>query len=264
MPAASDKVKRCRHLRGQAPGDHDRPRLPEGRGRRAGARFGCCGCQRCALDEADKKVEVRAEQDHRRPQDPGHVKRSRALLPPIDSLSDVSRPTACASCSCLSKLPGVGEERRRSATRSRCSSGDEAVPRDLGRALERAARVRSALRASVVTVAEKGFGRRGAGVHHLSRLASETTSILCVVARVQDLLAVERSGAMRGRYHVLGRLLSPLDGVTREGRAGRPSRGACRAPAKGVVREVLVATPPSVDGEATALLLSRELGSPPA
>src|SRR5690606_15808125 len=37
--------------------------------------------------------------------------------------------------------------------------------------------------------------------------------LLCIVARVQDLLAIERSGAMRGRYFVLGKLLSPLDGI---------------------------------------------------
>src|SRR5262249_12393830 len=37
--------------------------------------------------------------------------------------------------------------------------------------------------------------------------------LLCIVARVQDLLAIERSGAMRGRYFVLGKLLSPLEGI---------------------------------------------------
>ena len=41
-------------------------------------------------------------------------------------------------------------------------------------------------------------------------------ALLCVVARVQDLLAIERSGAMRGKYFVLGRLLSPLDGISAE------------------------------------------------
>jgi recombination protein RecR len=81
-------------------------------------------------------------------------------------------------------------------------------------------------------------------------------SLLCVVARVQDLLAVERSGAMRGRYFVLGRLLSPLDGV---GPEELPlDRLAERVKADGI-KEVIIATPPSVDGEATALLVAREL-----
>jgi recombination protein RecR len=92
-------------------------------------------------------------------------------------------------------------------------------------------------------------------------------SLLCVVARVQDLLAIERSSAMRGRYFVLGRLLSPLEGVGAEDlplaalRArvrGEPVAGAPGAPALAPITEMLVATPPSVDGEATALLLARE------
>ena len=59
--------------------------------------------------------------------------------------------------------------------------------------------------------------------------------LLCIVHRVQDLLAIERSGAMRGRYFVLGRLLSPLDGVGPDElplaelarRVGRPPRTVC-------------------------------------
>ena len=83
-------------------------------------------------------------------------------------------------------------------------------------------------------------------------------SLLCVVARVQDLLAVERSGVMRGRYFVLGRLLSPLDGV---GPDELPLEDLVRRVRQDGVKEVILATPPSVDGEATALLLARELAS---
>jgi recombination protein RecR len=80
--------------------------------------------------------------------------------------------------------------------------------------------------------------------------------LLCIVARVQDLLAIERSGAMRGRYFVLGRLLSPLEGI---GPDDLPIDTLKRRLAEGEIAEVLVATPPSVDGEATALHLAREL-----
>lgn len=82
--------------------------------------------------------------------------------------------------------------------------------------------------------------------------------LLCIVARVQDLLAIERSGAMRGRYFVLGRLLSPLDGV---GPADLPLEALNRRLEADETAEVILATPPSVDGEATALLLARELSS---
>jgi recombination protein RecR len=82
--------------------------------------------------------------------------------------------------------------------------------------------------------------------------------LLCIVARVHDLMAIERAGTMRGRYFVMGKLLSPLDGVGPEDLPlGRLSALIVR---EGVT-EVIVATPPSVDGEATALLLKRELGS---
>lgn len=80
--------------------------------------------------------------------------------------------------------------------------------------------------------------------------------LLCVVGRVHDLMAIERTGAMRGRYFVLGRLLSPLEGI---GPEDLPiPRLLARIRAEGVT-EVIVATPPSVDGEATALFLKREL-----
>jgi recombination protein RecR len=82
--------------------------------------------------------------------------------------------------------------------------------------------------------------------------------LLCIVHRVQDLLAIERSGAMRGRYFVLGRLLSPLDGV---GPDELPLSDLARRVREDSITEVILATPPSVDGEATALLLARELGA---
>jgi recombination protein RecR len=82
--------------------------------------------------------------------------------------------------------------------------------------------------------------------------------LLCVVGRVHDLFAIERTSAMRGRYFVLGRLLSPLEGI---GPEDLPMpRLIARIRDEGVT-EIIVATPPSVDGEATALLLKRELSA---
>jgi len=81
-------------------------------------------------------------------------------------------------------------------------------------------------------------------------------ALLCVVARVQDLLAIERSGAMRGLYLVLGKLMSPLEGV---GPAEMPVDRLRNRIREDGVKEVLLATPPSVDGEATALYLAQEI-----
>jgi len=77
---------------------------------------------------------------------------------------------------------------------------------------------------------------------------------LCVVEEPQDLMAMERSRAFRGRYHVLQGALSPLNGVTpRDLRVAELMRRL----EGGEVREVLIATNFSVEGEATALYLTR-------
>jgi recombination protein RecR len=81
--------------------------------------------------------------------------------------------------------------------------------------------------------------------------------LICVVEEASDVAAIERAGEYRGRYHVLGGRLSPLDGVGPE-RLNLPSllgRLANGSP----VREVIVATNPSVEGEATAHYVERTL-----
>jgi recombination protein RecR len=78
--------------------------------------------------------------------------------------------------------------------------------------------------------------------------------LLCVVGRVQDLLALERGG-WRGRYFVLGKLVSPLEGVD----AADLPLAALRARVADGVREVLLGLPATVDGNTTAMLLAREL-----
>jgi len=84
--------------------------------------------------------------------------------------------------------------------------------------------------------------------------ARRDVSLLCVVAQPTDLLAVERSGHYRGRYHVLHGVLSPLDGVGPDDlRIGELVR---RLDADGP-REVIIATSPNVEGEATALYLAK-------
>lgn len=79
---------------------------------------------------------------------------------------------------------------------------------------------------------------------------------LCVVARVTDLLAFERPQAYRGRYFVLAGLLSPLEGI---GPEKLPIGRLKTRVLEDQVREVILATPATVDGEATALFLQREL-----
>ena len=79
-------------------------------------------------------------------------------------------------------------------------------------------------------------------------------ALMCVVAEAKDIYAIERSGAYRGRYHVLGGLISPMDGI---GPAQlRVAELIARIGSEGC-SEVIVATNPNAEGEATALYLSR-------
>jgi recombination protein RecR len=80
--------------------------------------------------------------------------------------------------------------------------------------------------------------------------------VVCVVAQPQDLIAVERAGGYRGRYHVLHGLLSPLDGV---GPDDLRVAELVRRCGDGVIREAILATSPSVEGEATAVYLAKLL-----
>jgi recombination protein RecR len=79
---------------------------------------------------------------------------------------------------------------------------------------------------------------------------------LCVVAEAKDVFAIERTSAYNGRYHVLGGLISPMDGIGPNQLRIRElvDRISTEAPA-----EVIVATNPNAEGEATALYLSRLL-----
>ncbi len=154
----------------------------------------------------------------------------------------------------FSRLPGVGEK---TAQRHVLFLVSEAgtLAADLGAELtELAARVRPCSRCGNVAEVDAD----GSAVCAVCRDGRRDHALLCVVARVQDLLAIERSGAMRGRYFVLGRLLSPLDGVGPDELPLAALRERVRSDG---VAEVILATPPSVDGEATALLVARELAS---
>lgn len=78
--------------------------------------------------------------------------------------------------------------------------------------------------------------------------------VICVVEDPSDMLAVERAGSFRGAYHILHGALSPLDGI---GPDDIKITELIRRLEDGLVREVIIATNPNVEGEATALYLAR-------
>jgi recombination protein RecR len=84
--------------------------------------------------------------------------------------------------------------------------------------------------------------------------ARRDATMVCVVAQPQDVLAIERSGGYRGRYHVLHGVLQPLEGV---GPDDLRIAELLRRLEGGAVREIILATSPNVEGEATALYISK-------
>ncbi|HXB82577.1 MAG TPA: recombination mediator RecR [Candidatus Acidoferrum sp.] len=80
--------------------------------------------------------------------------------------------------------------------------------------------------------------------------------VICVVAEAKDVYAIERTSAFKGRYHVLGGLISPMDGI---GPAQLHVKELIERMAREEPGEIILATNPNAEGEATALYLSRLL-----
>ncbi len=83
--------------------------------------------------------------------------------------------------------------------------------------------------------------------------------LICVVEEPLDILALERTGAYKGLYHVLHGVISPMDGVGPEDLKIQELLARLRS---GQVREVIMATNPNLEGEATAMYISRLIGPP--
>ena len=81
-------------------------------------------------------------------------------------------------------------------------------------------------------------------------------AVICVVEESKDVVAIERTREFRGRYHVLGGAISPIEGV---GPDDLRIRELMTRLADGVVTEVILATDPNLEGEATATYLTRLL-----
>jgi recombination protein RecR len=151
----------------------------------------------------------------------------------------------------LSRLPGLGEK---SATRIVMHL--LRMPREEVRALAALIhRVRSEIRNC-----SRCFHFTDAEVCDLCRDPSRDTGVLCVVESTADLLAIEQSGAFKGRYHVLQGVLAPLDAM---GPEDIRIRELLKRLDEEAIGEVIIATNPSGEGEATAHYLSSLLRNRP-
>ena len=145
----------------------------------------------------------------------------------------------------LAKLPGIGEK-----TATRLAFHILRAPDSLARELAAAlldVKEKIRLCSACLNLTEED-------PCSLCRDVRRDAHVVCVVAHPTDLIAIERSGGYRGRYHVLHGVLSPLDGVGPDDIRLRELLGRL---GDGALREVIVATSPNVEGEATALYISR-------
>ncbi|HEX6940737.1 MAG TPA: recombination mediator RecR [Longimicrobiales bacterium] len=146
----------------------------------------------------------------------------------------------------FARLPGIGRKTALRLTYHLLKRPPEEVRR-LARALEGVAeRVRACSRCGNLTETDPCA---------LCQNPRRDATVLCVVEEASDIPAIERTGEYRGLYHVLGGRLSPLEGVG-PGELNIASLIA-RLGEGSPVREVILATNPSVEGEATALYLQK-------
>lgn len=147
----------------------------------------------------------------------------------------------------LSKLPGIGEK---TATRLayHILKQDEAYARSLAEALLGAKQK--------VMLCSRCFTFTDAALCRICSNPERDQSLVCVVERPSDVFSVEQSGAYRGVYHVLHGALSPLDGIGPDELKVRELMGRIGM-TESPVHELILATNPSVEGEATALYLAR-------
>ena len=147
----------------------------------------------------------------------------------------------------LAKLPGIGEK-----TASRLAFHILRAPGDYARDLAQAlVEVKDKIRlcSTCMNLTEQDPCA-------LCSDARRDSSLVAVVATPPDLYAIERTGGFRGRYHVLHGVLSPLEGI---GPDDLRIKELLQRVGRGEVKEIIVATSPNVEGEATALYLAKVL-----
>ena len=147
----------------------------------------------------------------------------------------------------LAKLPGIGRKTAQRLTYHLLKQPTEQSRRLAQALLTLAERVRRCERCHNVTED---------ALCAICRDPRRDAALVCVVEEPSDIGAIERAGEYRGLYHVLGGRLSPLDGVGPDDLT--VDRLVDRVGAGGV-REVILATNPSLEGEATALYVQRQL-----
>jgi recombination protein RecR len=149
----------------------------------------------------------------------------------------------------LSRLPGIGPKTASRLTFFLLSTPDE-LPKDLAEALQNLK--------SGTAYCQVCFNIMIAGRTECEICANPDRDrrVICVVEEALDVLAVERTDGFQGRYHVLHGALSPIEGIGPEDLKIRQLLDRVRS---GGIQEVILATNPSMEGDATAMFLRQQL-----
>ena len=145
----------------------------------------------------------------------------------------------------LARLPGIGEK-----TASRLALHILRSSRENAEALSRAIlEVKEKIR-----LCSRCFNLTDQDLCRICQDVKRNQEVVCVVSGPEDLMALERSGSYQGLYHVLHGVLSPLEGIGPQDLRLEELLSRLRG---GKIQEVILATNPSVEGEATAQYLSQ-------
>ena len=149
----------------------------------------------------------------------------------------------------FSRLPGVGPKTASRLTFYLLRASDD-IPRELAAALRDLKRLTRFCGSCFNITVEDPCP--------ICRSAERDTGVIAVVEEPLDLMAIERTGVFQGRYHVLHGAISPVDGI---GPDDLKIRELLRRVEAGGARELIIATNPGLEGDATAMYLGRELAA---
>jgi recombination protein RecR len=149
----------------------------------------------------------------------------------------------------LERLPGIGPKSASRLAFYLLRAPDE-VSQDLSTALANL-KAKTAFCQECFNITEAGHERC-----EVCESSRRDGSIVCVVEEALDVLALERTGGFQGKYHVLQGVLSPIEGI---GPDDLKIKQLISRVSSGGIKEVILATNPSMEGDATALYLGQQL-----
>jgi recombination protein RecR len=149
----------------------------------------------------------------------------------------------------LSRLPGVGEK-----------TAERLAIHILRKPMAEAEQLAHSIVAvkQKIKLCDKCYALSDAPRCHICQDDSRDQSLLCIVEQPADMVSIEKSGAFEGLYHILGGVLSPMEGIGPEELRMNELRQRL---AQGVVKEVILATGTGVEGESTADYIARQIVS---